>query len=546
MALVVLRLCRAQGMSRPSSNPCETSGKCGAYGVCSPGGSPICSCLRGFDPLNNLEWSSENWTQGCVRRVPLSCDEGNNDGFVKLQAMMMSVTDRWYGPESMCEAQCLSNCSCLAYSFAESSRGCRFWGGPLVDIQIFPSDSGSYLYIRRKKDIKKVIIILVVVAFVIISICYFFSRKWIAKLRGKKKSIELANVSASLEDALRQVKLQELPLFTFETLAIATNNFSQANRLGKGGFGPVYKGQLANGREIAVKMLYSASGQGMQEFMNEVMLISKLQHKNLVKLLGSCVDVKERMLIYEYMPNKSLDFFLFDSSQEILDWRKRFKIIENICRGLLYLHRDSRLKIIHRDIKPSNILLDNDWNPKISDFGMARIFGTKQDHARTVRVVGTYGYMAPEYAIEGRFSEKTDVFSLGVVILEIATGRKNSSFYHQEGSLNLLGHVWNLWKEGKVASLIDKRVSSSNCQAEVMRCMHIGLLCVQELAKERPSTSAVLSMLISEIIELPYPKKPAFAIKSTHFEAGTSTYSHPSRKSSSSINDVTLTMVDAR
>lgn len=156
--------------------------------------------------------------------------------------------------------------------------------------------------------------------------------------------------------------------------------------------------------------------------------------------------------------------------------------------------------------------------------------------------------MAPEYAIEGRFSEKTDVFSFGVVMLEIATGRKNTGFYHQEGSLNLLGHVWNLWKEGKVESLIDKRISRWEWEAEVMRCMHIGLLCVQELPKDRPSTSAVLSMLISETVELPAPNKPAFAIKGstatpTHT---TTTSSHPSQRSSSSINNLTLTVVDGR
>ncbi|KAI3473472.1 hypothetical protein Pfo_031385 [Paulownia fortunei] len=467
-------------------------------------------------------------------------------------------SDRWFGPQNQCGGRCLRNCSCIAYGF-DVGIGCMFWSGTLIDIQKFPSGSGgSDLYIRvanseldRKKDFKKIIIILVLVGFVIVSICTYFSWKWMAKHRGKKRTSELAkagasgSVDASLQDALSQVNLEELPLFKFEILANATNNFLEANKLGKGGFGPVYKGELANGREIAVKRLSKASGQGMQEFMNEVVLISKLQHRNLVRLLGCCVENKETMLIYEYMPNKSLDFFLFDPSQEILDWRKRFNIIEGICRGLLYLHRDSRLKIIHRDLKPSNILLDNDWNPKISDFGMARIFGTKQDHVSTVRVVGTYGYMAPEYAMEGRFSEKSDVFSFGVLMLEIASGRRNRSFHHQDGSLNLLGHVWKLWNEDNVAALIDPRISSPSYRAEVVRCIHIGLLCVQELPKDRPSVSAVLSMLSSEIIELPEPKQSAFSIKSSRPDTGTSS-SQQSQKSSCSLNNVTLTMVDGR
>ncbi|KAK7287352.1 hypothetical protein RIF29_00624 [Crotalaria pallida] len=253
--------------------------------------------------------------------------------------------------------------------------------------------------------------------------------------------------------------LTRTPLFDFEKLAAATNNFHFANMLGKGGFGPVYKGQLENGQEIAVKRFSKASTQGLEEFMNEVVVISKLQHRNLVRLLGCCVEGEEQMLIYEFMPNKSLDAFIFDPLQrKVLDWKKRFNIIEGIARGILYLHRDSRLRIIHRDLKASNILLDDEMNPKILDFGLARIFKGGEDfEVITRRVVGTYGYMPPEYAMEGLFSEKSDVYSFGVLLLEIVSGRRNTSFHNNEESLSLVGFAWKLWKEGNILSLIDPR-----------------------------------------------------------------------------------------
>ncbi|ONI34307.1 hypothetical protein PRUPE_1G474000 [Prunus persica] len=230
-----------------------------------------------------------------------------------------------------------------------------------------------------------------------------------------------------------------------------------------------------------------------------------------------------------------------DSTKRVLlDWRKRMNIIEGIAQGLLYLHKYSRLRIIHRDMKTSNILLDCDMNPKISDFGMARIFGDNDTRGQTNRVVGTFGYMSPEYAVDGRFSEKSDVFSFGVMLFEIISGKKNIAFFEADHSLNLLGIAWNLWKEGKSMELMDSTLSSSCSSTEVTRCIQMGLLCVQEKAMDRPTMSDVVSMLSNKTMALPLPKEPAFFSRSSDAESSSS------RKRCHSGNDITISDVDGR
>ncbi|XP_075666911.1 G-type lectin S-receptor-like serine/threonine-protein kinase At1g11300 [Castanea sativa] len=542
---------------------CDIYGKCGAFGTCNPNKSPICSCFQGFEPNNLKEWNRGNWTSGCVRRTPLQCErvntgggEGKKDGFLNLKMTKVPDNAVWSSAfENKCREQCLENCSCIAYAY-DTGIGCMSWTNKLIDTQQC-SSSGVDLYIRvaysefdKVGNVKKIVTITVITGTIFLSICTYLLWKRKANLKAREKKareILLFNREEAQpkfhSDNLDQVKVQELPLFNLEELASATNNFHLSNKLGEGGFGPVYKGKLSDGQEIAVKRLSKASGQGSQEFMNEVVVISKLQHRNLVRLLGCCVEGEEKMLIYEYMPNKSLDAFLFDPPKEkLLDWGKRFNIIEGIGRALLYLHRDSRLRIIHRDLKASNILLDKELNSKISDFGMARIFGNDEDQANTNRVVGTYGYMSPEYAMEGRFSEKSDVFSFGVLLLEIISGRKNSSFYHDEQSMSLLGFAWKLWNADNIIALIDTMVYESCFEMEILRCIHVGLLCVQEFAKDRPTVSVVISMLKSEILDLPRPEQPAFTERQIPLDKK---LSHSSQRIFS-VNDVTVSKVQGR
>ncbi|XP_010427120.1 PREDICTED: cysteine-rich receptor-like protein kinase 10 [Camelina sativa] len=300
--------------------------------------------------------------------------------------------------------------------------------------------------------------------------------------------------------------------FDFKTIEAATNKFSDSNRLGQGGFGDVYEGMLPNGTEVAVKRLSKSSEQGVDEFKNEATLVAKLQHRNLVRLLGFCVEGEEKILVYEFVPNKSLDYFLFDPSKRSeLSWKTRHSIIGGIARGVLYLHQDSRLTIIHRDLKASNILLDADMNPKIADFGMARIFGMDQTQSNTSRIVGTFGYMSPEYAMHGQFSVKSDVYSFGIIVLEIITGKRNNNFNQTDGDSDLASYSWRIWKEGVAEELADPAIRESCEKDEVIRCIHIGLLCVQEDPADRPTMGTIVMMLCSRTMSLPIPHQPGYS-----------------------------------
>ncbi|KAJ4887567.1 Receptor-like serine/threonine-protein kinase SD1-8 [Raphanus sativus] len=290
----------------------------------------------------------------------------------------------------------------------------------------------------------------------------------------------------------------ELPLMEFEAVLTATENFSECNKVGEGGFGAVYKGRLLDGQEIAVKRLSEMSAQG---------------------LTRSCM----------------------------LNWQMRFDIINGIARGLLYLHQDSSIRIIHRDLKASNVLLDKDMNPKISDFGMARIFGQNETEANTRKVVGTYGYMSPEYLIEGRFSIKSDVYSFGVLLLEIISGKRNKAFNNSGCDHNLLDCVWRNWKEGQGLEIvvdtanIDSSSSPTFRPHEILRFLQIGLLCVQERAEDRPLMSNVVLMLGSEAEDIPQPKPPGYCIIGNH-----STWCKQRDHESCTVNQITNSIIDAR
>ncbi|GMH11941.1 hypothetical protein Nepgr_013782 [Nepenthes gracilis] len=517
------------------ADTCDTYAVCGAFGSRNIANSPGCGCLKGFTPKSPKVWNSGNWSDGCIRLTQLDCKTG--DGFIKHSNVKLPDTRHsWYNTSmtlNECEKLCLQDCNCTAYSNLDvrgGGSGCLLWFGDLIDIREF-ADFGQDLYVRmasselagKKHSWITVSTALTAVVLLSIAITLYFKKK--------RKKEECSIIDNGKEES-------EFLLLDFTIIAQATGNFSDDNMLGEGGFGPVYKGILKGGQEIAVKRLSKESAQGLDEFKNEITCIAKLQHRNLVKLLGYCIQAEERMLIYEYMPNKSLDHFIFDQSMP-LDWPKRFHILNGIARGILYLHQDSRLRIVHRDLKASNILLDHDLNPKISDFGMARCFDGNEFEAKTRRVVGTYGYMSPEYAIDGIFSIKSDVFSFGVLVLEIVSGKKNMRFQHPDHHHNLLGHAWRLYKTGESLKLIDSSINLLNNTSQILRSIHIGLLCVQHFPEDRPSMSAMVVMLSSDS-ELPQPKQPGFFIPRNLWQV------HSVSSKAESVNEMTTTLVVGR
>ncbi|XP_044495501.1 probable LRR receptor-like serine/threonine-protein kinase At1g56140 [Mangifera indica] len=297
-------------------------------------------------------------------------------------------------------------------------------------------------------------------------------------------------------------------IFSYTELRSATKDFDPTNKLGEGGFGPVYKGTLSDRRVIAVKQLSLGSHQGKNQFVNEIATITAVQHRNLVKLYGCCIEGTKCLLVYEYLENRSLDQVLFGRRDMHLDWPTRFNICLGTARGLTYLHEDSRPKIVHRDVKASNILLDAELCPKISDFGLAKLYDDTKTHIST-RVAGTIGYLAPEYAMRGHLTEKADVFSFGVVALEIVSGRANSDTSLDREQIYLLEWAWSLHESNQSLALIDPRLTEFN-EIEALRVIRVALLCTQASPILRPPMSRVVSMLSGDVDVETVTSKPSY------------------------------------
>ncbi|XP_062106224.1 G-type lectin S-receptor-like serine/threonine-protein kinase At2g19130 [Humulus lupulus] len=486
---------------------CQVYAFCGAYGSCSENSMPFCQCLKGFQPKSQNDWNLQDYSEGCVRRSELQC--GNNislttekkDRFLEVPSVSSPEDEQSEraGSTEECESICLRKCSCIAYAY--DNKGCSVWTRDLVNLnQLSPDDSnGRTLYIRLaasefpspKKNKGKLVGAVVSFALVLISLLGLLL---LSILRHRKNAI---GAGTSVGGSLM--------VFSYRDLQNATKNFS--DKLGEGGFGSVFKGSLSDSTEVAVKKLESVH-QGEKQFRTEVSTIGTIQHVNLVRLRGFCSQGTKKLLVYDYMPNGSLDSHLFcEKGSIILDWKTRFQIALGTARGLVYLHEKCRECIIHCDIKPENILLDAEFNPKVADFGLAKLVSREFSRVLTT-IRGTRGYLAPEWISGVAITSKADVYSYGMVLFELISGKRNTEIC-EDGEVKFFASqaASQIVRGGDVLSLLDPRLEGNADIEELKRVCVVACWCIQDSEFQRPSMSRVVQML-EGIIEVNLPPVP--------------------------------------
>ncbi|CAK7349981.1 unnamed protein product [Dovyalis caffra] len=489
--------------SQPKTQ-CEVYGYCGAFGICNEKSQPFCNCLKGFNPKSREDWDSEVFSGGCERATNLQCGNssvvnGKSDRFfpsdnVKLPANPQTVAAR---SAQECESTCLSNCSCAAYAYNGSQ--CSAWFGHLLNMEQLADDtSGTTIYIRlaasefsSSKSNKGVVIGGVVGSVVIVSLLGLVLFVFLRRRRTVK-------MGKAVEGSLMA--------FGYRDLQNATKNFSE--KLGGGGFGSVFKGVLPDTSVIAVKKLEGIS-QGEKQFRSEVSTIGTVQHVNLVRLRGFCSEGAKKLLVYDYMPNGSLDSHLFyEKDSKVLDWKTRYNIALGTARGLTYLHEKCRDCIIHCDIKPENILLDAEFCPKVADFGLAKLVG--RDFSRVLTTMrGTRGYLAPEWISGVAITAKADVYSYGMMLFEVVSGRRNSE-QSEDGKVKFFpSYVASQINQdhGDILSLLDHRLEGNADLEELTRTCKVACWCIQDDETQRPSMGQVVQIL-EGVVNVTAPPTP--------------------------------------
>ncbi|KAJ6827371.1 uncharacterized protein M6B38_301265 [Iris pallida] len=491
------------------SDPCSAPSLCGAYGSCSLDTSSLCSCLEGFAPRNMGDWIMEDWRGGCARRTPLRCGTststvgGAKDVFSLISDVRLPTSPQQLaaGSAQDCESACSSNCSCTAYSYNEQ---CLVWFGDLYDLKQFSNtsteDSNSgFLYLRlaapelsgystRERRSAKIVVGSIfgsVASVALLVLAWNFRRKR-----------SLIEPSDGVEGSLAS--------FSYKRLSKATNGFSE--KLGAGSFGTVFRGTLPDSSVVAVKKL-ERLGQGEKQFRAEVSTIGMVHHVNLVPLRGFCCEGHERILVYDYMENGSLSECLFRKDSKLLNWKVRYHIALGIARGLEYLHEKCNDCIMHCDIKPDNILLDADFSPRVTDFGMAKLVGREFSKVLTT-VRGTLGYLAPEWIYGLAITEKVDVYSYGMMLLEVVSGRRNSTIT-EDGRLSFFPiPAAERIHNDDVLSLLDERLGGDANVDDLRRACRVALWCIQDEQDHRPSMGLVVQILqgLSDVRIPPIPK----------------------------------------
>ncbi|TVU16256.1 hypothetical protein EJB05_39809, partial [Eragrostis curvula] len=510
----------------PRDAACDTYGNCGAFGLCDAGAAStsFCGCVRGFSPASQSAWNLRDFYGGCRRNVALQCSSSGvtTDGFVPVKGVKLPDTHNASVDTGItvkeCRRRCRANCSCVAYAAADirgggSGSGCIIWTADIVDLRYV--DQGQDLYLRLAKselvNLGDIIIIdkdfplsavVAPLASTVAVVIMFLLIWW----RTKRS----ASAGIVPQDQNIGVLRLDLPI-----VKEATGDFSRSHVIGEGGFAIVYQGELPDGRTVAVKRLKQSAltDKGKSDFEREVLVMASLRHGNLLRLLAYCNEGNERVLIYAYMRNKSLDLYIFGTPSPTceprdrakLNWRQRLDIIQGVAHGVAYLHAGSDESVVHRDLKPSNVLLDDNWRPKIADFNTAKLFISDQPDQSDPTIVISPGYASPEYALQGDMTLKCDVYSFGVILLEILSGRRNGP------SRGLISSARVFWEQNMPMALLDPVVPlpvsppNSVLSSELERCVTIGLRCVHEAADDRSDMSTVVAMLATrnENINIP-------------------------------------------
>nr|XP_043630808.1 L-type lectin-domain containing receptor kinase IX.1-like [Erigeron canadensis] len=351
--------------------------------------------------------------------------------------------------------------------------------------------------VNRKNSNRRVVLMVGIIVGVPITMAFLGVLAFILWRRNKRRVDETEESGFAME-MNKELKIGTGPKqFSYQELVRATDNFAETEKLGEGGFGGVYRGFLQDSNTyVAVKRVSKSSKQGIKEYASEVRIISRLRHKNLVQLTGWCHEKGNLLLVYEYMKNGSLDSHLF-KAKTLMTWATRFKIAHGLASALLYLHEEWEQCILHRDIKSSNVMLDSDFNAKLGDFGLAKLVDHEKG-LRTTKMAGTMGYMAPECAMTGKASKESDVFSFGVVALEIASGRKPIDYKAEEKKVWLLEWVWELYGTGTLLEAVDPLLGSDFEEDELKTLMIVGLWCVHPDPEHRPSMRQAIQVLNSE------------------------------------------------